>query len=180
MGFLSRPIYAGDLFGVAHEENTANGLLLRLRFQQYDWNGSGQRIIARINANGQTAPGWMGLMVPRAHLHHIKRWLGRAPVNFIQGIRLLQEFQHFNLGGHTLSGILSAVNMPSQNGRLEVFRPQISSQKWCWHGNSFRRLDAFSDTTAHHCFVTSRRTRPDKNCPCKTIGASCRFPRISF
>jgi hypothetical protein len=97
--------------------------------QQYDLDGLRERIIVRIDANGQTAFGQAGLEVPRAHLHHIKRRLWRAPVDFGQGIRLLQEFQHFNLGSHTLSTeIMFAVNMPLKKGGADVLEGKFGGR----------------------------------------------------
>ena len=68
-------------------------------------------------------------MISRAYVHHVKRGLGRAPVEFRQGIRLLQKFQHFNLGCHTLSAvILTAVHVPLEESLTAGFFLKVQKE----------------------------------------------------
>ena len=61
-------------------------------------------------------------MISRAYVHHVKRGLGRAPIEFREGIRLLQKFQHFYFRSHTLSRvILTAVHVPVEKRLAATF-----------------------------------------------------------
>jgi len=89
------------------------GLLFRFRLEENNFDRNRVLVVLGFNAKWQLAFGQAGLMISRAYVHHVKRGLRRAPVKFREGIRLLQKFQHFNLGSHTLSRVfLTAVHVP--------------------------------------------------------------------
>ena len=95
-------------------------LLRGVRLEENNFDGNRVLVVLGFNAKWQLAFGQAGLMISRAYVHHVKRGLGRAPVEFREGIRLLQKFQHFNLGCHTLCCvILTAVHVPLEE-RLAV------------------------------------------------------------
>ena len=88
-------------------------LRFRIRFEENNFDRNRILVVLGFNAKWQLAFGQAGLMISRAYVHHVKRRLRRAPVEFREGIRLLQKFQHFNLGCHTLCCvILTAVHVP--------------------------------------------------------------------
>jgi hypothetical protein len=79
-------------------------------------------VILRLDVKGQLAFWHGGLVNARTYLHHVKRGPGRPPVNFCRGFRLLQKFQHFYLGSHTLSPVnLTAVHVPPKTRAAATF-----------------------------------------------------------
>src|SRR4051812_7284664 len=110
---------------------------LGIGLQENDLNRSGQRIIRRVDANGQTDLRQTGLIRARTHSHHVKRRLGRGgpPFDFGIAFRLLQELQHVYFGSHNAQCRFVRSSRASKRHRSREKLLTTSKGNPSWHAS---------------------------------------------